>query len=258
MPTTFDELIAAAKTFKSAGVTPVLRHARRRLDRAVAVGAAVRPAPAAATSSRSASRARPRSLKAGTAPPRSSASCSSTPSPTRCRRVTRTGPRHSPAGKSAMLLLGSYAVPQIRLGKPKFTVGSMALPATDDPAKTTLVSGVDVVLTASRNGAHPQEVNEVHRVPHATDGDERLLQGAGRHPDAERADQRRPRPRRGAALHRLGTDRRLHRPPVHPRDPAGAAAPEIRAGPRRDADSSMDSTTTGTRSPNAAPGGSER
>lgn len=61
------------------------------------------------------------------------------------------------AGKSAMLLLGSYAVPQIRAAKPKFGVGSMALPATDDPAKTTLVSGVDVVLTASRNGEHPEE-----------------------------------------------------------------------------------------------------
>ena len=60
-------------------------------------------------------------------------------------------------GESAMLLLGSYAVPQIRNGKPEFTVGSMALPATDDPARTTLVSGVDVVITASREGAHPAE-----------------------------------------------------------------------------------------------------
>jgi raffinose/stachyose/melibiose transport system substrate-binding protein len=63
-------------------------------------------------------------------------------------------------GESAMLLLGSYAVPQIRAGKPKFTVGSMALPATDDPSKTTLVSGVDVVITAARHGAHPQEVDK--------------------------------------------------------------------------------------------------
>ena len=63
-------------------------------------------------------------------------------------------------GESAMLLLGSYAVPQIRAGKPKFTVGSMALPATDDPSKTTLVSGVDVVITAARHGAHPKEVDK--------------------------------------------------------------------------------------------------
>ncbi|GAA0228029.1 ABC transporter substrate-binding protein [Cryptosporangium japonicum] len=60
-------------------------------------------------------------------------------------------------GEVAMLLLGSYAIPQIRAGKPKFEIGSIALPATDDPSKTTLVSGVDVVLTASRDGEHPDE-----------------------------------------------------------------------------------------------------
>jgi raffinose/stachyose/melibiose transport system substrate-binding protein len=60
-------------------------------------------------------------------------------------------------GESAMLPLGSYAVPQIRLGEPEFTVASMALPATDDPSQTTLVSGVDVVVTASREGEHPEE-----------------------------------------------------------------------------------------------------
>lgn len=62
-------------------------------------------------------------------------------------------------GESAMLLLGSYAVPQIRLGKPDFEIGSMALPATDDPSKTTLVSGVDVLITAARDGEHPAEVS---------------------------------------------------------------------------------------------------
>ncbi len=66
-------------------------------------------------------------------------------------------------GESAMLPLGSYAVPQIRLGEPKFTVGSMALPATDDPAKTTLVSGVDVLITASRDGDHPEESERLIR-----------------------------------------------------------------------------------------------
>lgn len=60
-------------------------------------------------------------------------------------------------GESAMLLLGSYAVPQIRSNKPAFTVSSMALPATDDPSRTSLVSGVDVLITASREGAHPKE-----------------------------------------------------------------------------------------------------
>ncbi|MFS0698390.1 ABC transporter substrate-binding protein [Cellulomonas sp. 179-A 4D5 NHS] len=61
------------------------------------------------------------------------------------------------AGESAMLLLGSYAVPQIRSFEPDFTVGSFPLPATDDPADTRLVSGVDVLVTAGAGGAHPEE-----------------------------------------------------------------------------------------------------
>jgi raffinose/stachyose/melibiose transport system substrate-binding protein len=67
------------------------------------------------------------------------------------------GTRAFAGGKSAMLLLGSYAVPQIRTFKPTFTVGSFALPATNDPAKTTLVSGVDVLITAGAAGSHPKE-----------------------------------------------------------------------------------------------------
>ncbi len=60
-------------------------------------------------------------------------------------------------GESAMLLLGSYAIPQIRSFEPEFTVGSFALPGTDDPADTRLVSGVDVLVTAGAGGAHPEE-----------------------------------------------------------------------------------------------------
>lgn len=60
-------------------------------------------------------------------------------------------------GESAMLLLGSYAIPQIRSFEPDFTVGSFALPATNDPADTRLVSGVDVLITAGAGGAHPEE-----------------------------------------------------------------------------------------------------
>jgi raffinose/stachyose/melibiose transport system substrate-binding protein len=67
------------------------------------------------------------------------------------------GTRAFAQGESAMLLLGSYAVPQIRSFEPTFTVGSFALPATDDATKTTLVSGVDVVITAAVEGEHPKE-----------------------------------------------------------------------------------------------------
>ncbi|MFC4615318.1 ABC transporter substrate-binding protein [Cellulomonas algicola] len=67
------------------------------------------------------------------------------------------GTRAFAAGESAMLLLGSYAVPQIRTFEPQFTVGSFALPATDDPERTTLVSGVDVLVTTGADSAHPEE-----------------------------------------------------------------------------------------------------
>lgn len=68
------------------------------------------------------------------------------------------GTRAFAAGESAMLLIGSYAIPQIRSFEPDFTVGSFALPATDDPERTTLVSGVDVALAARVDGPHQAEV----------------------------------------------------------------------------------------------------
>ncbi|MCK6211111.1 extracellular solute-binding protein [Georgenia sp. EYE_87] len=67
------------------------------------------------------------------------------------------GTRAFAQGESAMLLLGSYAVPQVRSFEPGFTVGSFALPGTDDPADTVLVSGVDVVITAAADGPHEEE-----------------------------------------------------------------------------------------------------
>lgn len=67
------------------------------------------------------------------------------------------GTRAFAQGESAMLLLGSYAIPQIRTFEPDFTIGSFALPGTDDPAETTLVSGVDVVLTVGEGTDVPEE-----------------------------------------------------------------------------------------------------
>ena len=70
------------------------------------------------------------------------------------------GTRAFAEGKSAMLLLGSYAVPQIRSFKPDFEIGSFAFPATDDPQRTTLVSGVDVVFTVGAESEHPEEAEK--------------------------------------------------------------------------------------------------
>lgn len=67
------------------------------------------------------------------------------------------GTRAFAEGQSAMLLIGSYAVPQVRSFEPDFTIGTFALPATENPEDTRLVSGVDVVITAGANGAHPEE-----------------------------------------------------------------------------------------------------
>jgi raffinose/stachyose/melibiose transport system substrate-binding protein len=61
-------------------------------------------------------------------------------------------------GESAMVVLGSYALPQIRSFEPDFPISTFALPATNDPAATTVVSGVDVVVTAAAETEHPEEV----------------------------------------------------------------------------------------------------
>ena len=139
-------------------------------------------------------------------------------------------------------------------GKPSFTVGSMALPATDDPAKTTLVSGVDVLITASRDGAHPQEVAKFIDFLMQPDVMTAYCKAQVAIPTLDRAQERRPGPGRGADLHRLRPHRRVHRPPVHSRYPAGTDAAELRAVRRREHASSPTSTPTGTGSPNAAPG----
>jgi len=60
-------------------------------------------------------------------------------------------------GEAAMLVIGTYAIPQVRTFEPDFEIGSFALPATDDPAATTVVSGVDVLLATGRDGEHPEE-----------------------------------------------------------------------------------------------------
>jgi raffinose/stachyose/melibiose transport system substrate-binding protein len=64
------------------------------------------------------------------------------------------------AGKSAMYLQGSYAIPAIRAANPDAKLGSFPYPTTNDPAKNTLVSGVDVTLAMGRNTKHPVEAKK--------------------------------------------------------------------------------------------------
>lgn len=61
-----------------------------------------------------------------------------------------TGNKAFADGKSAMYLNGSFAVPAIRAANPNAKIASFPYPVTNDPAKTTVVSGVDVALAMGR------------------------------------------------------------------------------------------------------------
>jgi raffinose/stachyose/melibiose transport system substrate-binding protein len=160
VPTTFSELIAAAKTFKAAGVNPfygMLADSWTAQSPLAPLSAQLQPSDFFQQRFRDQT-----TFAAGwrsTATELAQLYQYTQPDP--LSKGYEDGTAAFAKGESAMLLLGSYAVPQVRLSKPKFTVGSIALPATDDPAKTTLVSGVDVALTASREGAHPREAKEL-------------------------------------------------------------------------------------------------
>jgi raffinose/stachyose/melibiose transport system substrate-binding protein len=61
------------------------------------------------------------------------------------------------AGKSAMYLQGSFAIPAIRAANPEARIASFPYPTTNNPADTTLVTGVDVTLAMGRDTKHPTE-----------------------------------------------------------------------------------------------------
>lgn len=61
-----------------------------------------------------------------------------------------TGNKAFADGKAAMYLNGSFAVPAIRAANPDAKIASFPYPVTNDPARTTVVSGVDVALAVGR------------------------------------------------------------------------------------------------------------
>lgn len=64
------------------------------------------------------------------------------------------------AGESAMYLQGSFAIPAIRAANPDAKIASFPYPTSNDPAKTTLVSGVDVTLAIGKDTKHPLEAQK--------------------------------------------------------------------------------------------------
>jgi raffinose/stachyose/melibiose transport system substrate-binding protein len=156
VPTTFDELIAAAQTFQAAGITPFYGMlADNWTPQSPLASLSVQLQPPDFFEDRFAGRTTFVEGWQTTAEALDELFQYTQPDP--LSKGYEDGTAAFARGESAMLLLGSYAIPQIRANDPAFTVGSMALPATDDATKTVLVSGVDVVFTASRNGAHPEE-----------------------------------------------------------------------------------------------------
>ena len=64
------------------------------------------------------------------------------------------------AGEAAMYLQGSYAIPAIRAANPDANIGSFPYPATNNPDETVVVSGVDVGISVGRDSEHPAEARK--------------------------------------------------------------------------------------------------
>ena len=64
------------------------------------------------------------------------------------------------AGKAAILPLGTYAIPQIRLINSDANLRFAQMPATDDAKKQQLTAGDDVILTMGAHTKHEKEARE--------------------------------------------------------------------------------------------------
>ena len=66
-------------------------------------------------------------------------------------------------GESAMYVIGSYAIPQIKSVNPDMQIGSFTFPANDTEEENVLNSGIDLQFCVMKNTEHPEEVYEVLR-----------------------------------------------------------------------------------------------
>lgn len=60
-------------------------------------------------------------------------------------------------GRSAILPLGTYAIPQITIINPHADLGFAQMPATDNPSAQVLVAGDDLLLAMGAKTRHPQQ-----------------------------------------------------------------------------------------------------
>lgn len=63
-------------------------------------------------------------------------------------------------GESAMYLQGVWAIPEIKKANPSIDLGVFPFPATNDPAKNKVISGVDTLLTISKSSKHAEEAKK--------------------------------------------------------------------------------------------------
>lgn len=63
-------------------------------------------------------------------------------------------------GKAAVLPLGTYAIPQVRLINKNMNIRFAQMPATNNPKEQMLTAGDDVILTMGADTKHPKEARE--------------------------------------------------------------------------------------------------
>ncbi|WHY20451.1 extracellular solute-binding protein [Paenibacillus sp. G2S3] len=63
-------------------------------------------------------------------------------------------------GESAMYLQGVWAIPEIVKANPSIELGVFPFPATNDAADNKVISGVDTLLTVSKNTKHKEEAKK--------------------------------------------------------------------------------------------------
>ncbi|WP_247828343.1 ABC transporter substrate-binding protein [Arthrobacter antioxidans] len=163
VPTTWDELLAAAQTFEDAGVTPfytTLKDAWTVSPAFVNLGGALQPEGFfdrlraegldVASGEVSFSQDYPEAMEKLT-------TLYGFGQDGAASRDYNAGNAAFGAGESAMYMQGSYAIPAIRASNPDANIGSFPYPATNSPEDTVVVSGVDVAVSVGRDTEHPEE-----------------------------------------------------------------------------------------------------
>lgn len=167
VPTTWDELIAAADTFQAAGVTafygtlkdqwtvlPAFNNLGAALqpenffDDLRAEGADVGPDSAVSFSKDYADVAE-KLVKLFSYNQKDAAS-----------RDYNAGNKAFADGESAMYLQGTFAIAPILANNPDLDLGTFPYPASNDESQNVLVTGVDVLLAAGRDTPHRAEVDK--------------------------------------------------------------------------------------------------